>query len=93
MSNTTQLEAHLFAVEFTYPHHYETKNNAGETVPLVQNRNEQRYIFCATAERAIEIVHQHRLGATVHVVRKVGARTPPHRQSCLNSRKAGNRDG
>lgn len=70
------LEAHLFAVEFTYPYRYEAKNHSGETVPMLTNRNEQRHIFCATAERAIALIHAQHDDATIHVVRKVGARRP-----------------
>lgn len=70
------MESKLFAVEFTYPYHYESKNHAGEMVPMETNRNEQRHVFCATAERAIAMIHQNYLGAVIHVVRNVGSRRP-----------------
>lgn len=73
---TAAIEAKLFAVELTYPHQYEAKNHAGETVPLVQNRNEQRHVFCDTAERAMVLAHEAHPGAVIHVVRNVGSRKP-----------------
>ena len=73
---SAKLEAKLFAVELSYPHHYTAKNQAGETVPLVQNRNDQRHIFCHTAERAIELARETHPDAVIHVVRCVGARQP-----------------
>lgn len=63
-----ELEAKLFAVELSHPY----TNEAGRTWMV----NEQRHMFCATAERAIELAHEAHPDAVIHVVRSVGARKP-----------------